>query len=245
LAKSLKHIGNPETADCNIEITPQEIVARAGTIASVTYSGSVWTPPEAPTNIIQIVMGIEDLPLYPCIYYGMPGPHPGQSFGGRIAFRVPQIPGDYRIFGIVAQQYTCIEAMEFDYIPYPERRFQLGRLTVKPPTANISGKVVETFLFGLIKRPSIGAKVSICGIKEAETVDGTYNLADIPLGTYKITVAKTPFETRTKEIVLTEPDKTYTLDFEIPLSKWINLSIVTAPIIVGAVAMKRAGKRYG
>jgi hypothetical protein len=110
-------------------------------------------------------------------------------------------------------------------------------------TANLTGKVTESILFGLIKRPSTGAIVSLNAIKTV-TANGTYTLTNIPLGTYTVTVAKPFFETKTAQISLTEPGKTYTLDFEIPLSRWINMMAITAPIItVGTTIIKLKKKK--
>jgi hypothetical protein len=122
---------------------------------------------------------------------------------------------------------------------------RLEAVTAVTNTANISGKVVESMLFGLVKRPSAGAKVSIDTIQTATTrTDGVYTLTDIPLGKYKVVVSKSYYETRTAEISLTEPGKTYTLDFEIPLSKWVNLGIVTAPIVIAGVAIAARPRKY-
>jgi hypothetical protein len=117
------------------------------------------------------------------------------------------------------------------------------QVTALPPppveTASLTGKVTESILFGLIKRPSTGATVSIDTVKSTTTANGTYSLTDIPLGTYTVTVSKPWFETKVAQISLTEAGKTYTLDFEIPLSKWINTMAITAPIItVGTAVVK-------
>jgi hypothetical protein len=114
------------------------------------------------------------------------------------------------------------------------------------PTANISGTVTESLLFGLIKHPSTGAKVSIDTVKATTTANGTYSLTDIPLGTYTVTVTKPYYETKTAQISLTEAGKTYTLDFEIPLSKWINFAAIGAaatPLIAIVAFLARRRKQ--
>jgi hypothetical protein len=132
----LKHSGNSEGTDCNIELNPQEITANPGASVAVTYSGNVWSQPGCPGCIDQVVVGLEDNP-FPCLYCDIPGLYPGQSFSGALSFAAPQTPGTYRVFGVVASQYTCEDAMEW-YRQHPEIRFQLGTLTVSgalpPPT---------------------------------------------------------------------------------------------------------------
>jgi hypothetical protein len=104
--------------------------------------------------------------------------------------------------------------------------------------ANVSGRVVESLLFGLIKRPSSGAKVSLDSLKFVYTGDdGAYSLADVPLGTYKVSVRKPFFEGKTSEISLTEAGKTYSLDFEIGISKWVNYGVVAGAFVVPLLAL--------
>jgi hypothetical protein len=151
----LKHSGNSGGTDCNIEIKPQEITANPGATVNVTYSGNVWSWPGCPACIDQVVVGLEDNP-FPCLYHGIPGLYPGQSFSGTLSFTAPQTPGTYRILGIVAMQYTCEDAMEW-YRQHPELRFQLGTLTVSgappppaPPKAAVAAlPILAPMVFGL------------------------------------------------------------------------------------------------
>jgi hypothetical protein len=104
-------------------------------------------------------------------------------------------------------------------------------------TANVSGKVVESLFFGLVKRPSSGARVSLDELKFTYAGDdGAYSLADVPLGTYKVSVSKPFFEGKTLEASLTEV-KTYSLDFEIEISKWINYGLVAGMVAVPLLAV--------
>jgi hypothetical protein len=162
-----------------------------------------------------------------------------QPLGVFLAF--PQ-PGTYTIALLAG--YTDPATGTFNITDRKDFTITVTAAAPAPQTANISGKVTESLLFGLIKRPSTGAKVSIDTVKTTSTANGTYSLTDIPLGTYTVTVSKPWFETRTKTISLTEAGKTYTLDFEIPLSKWINMMAITAPIItVGTTIIKLKKRR--
>jgi len=124
--------------DCNIELTPQEVRADPGETVSVAYSGNVWSWPGCPACIDQVVLGVEDEP-FPCVYNGIPGLYPGKTFSGSLSFKAPSTPGTYRMFGIVAMQYTCPDAMQW-YKQHPELRFQLGTLTVRgaPPRPKVT-----------------------------------------------------------------------------------------------------------
>jgi len=126
----MKHEGKSEATDCNIELTPQEVTVGPGETVSVAYSGNVWSWPGCPACIDQVVLGVEDEP-FPCVYNGIPGLYPGKTFSGSLSFKAPSTPGTYRMFGIVAMQYTCPDAMEW-YRRHPELRFQLGTLNVAP-----------------------------------------------------------------------------------------------------------------
>ncbi len=126
----MKHEGKPENTDCNIQLTPQEVTARPGETVSIAYSGNVWSRSGCPGCIDQVVFGVEDEP-FPCVYNGIPGVYPGEAFKGNLTFKAPSTPGTYHIFGVVASQYGCPEAMEW-YRRHPELRFQLGTLTVQP-----------------------------------------------------------------------------------------------------------------
>jgi len=109
---------------------------------------------------------------------------------------------------------------------------------VAEATANISGKVVESLLFGVIKRPSRGARVSLDSLKFTYAGDdGSYSLADVPLGTYRVSASKPFFEGRTLEISLTEVGETYSLNFEIPISKWVNYGIIAGAAAVPLLAL--------
>jgi hypothetical protein len=106
-----------------------------------------------------------------------------------------------------------------------------------PQTANISGKVVESFLFGLIKRPSTGAVVSLDSLMSTQSQAGMYSLTDVPLGSYKVSVSKNWFERKEQNITLSEAGKTYTLDFEIGISKWVNYGVVAGAFVVPLLAL--------
>jgi hypothetical protein len=106
---------------------------------------------------------------------------------------------------------------------------------VEVAKANVSGRVFESYLFGLVKCPSNGATVSI-GVKSTYTRYGEYSLTDIPLGNYMVTVSKRLFEGKTQMINLSEPEKTYTLDFEIPFSRLISGIVLAAVPLATATA---------
>jgi hypothetical protein len=129
----VRHSGDSNSNDANVEISPQEISADPGATVSFGYSGNAWARPGAPSNIIGVVIGVEDKPLS-VVYFGIPGVYPGQSFSGSLSFTAPSEAGKYRIFGIVAAQYTREDAERW-YREHPELRFQLGTLTVEaaPP----------------------------------------------------------------------------------------------------------------
>jgi hypothetical protein len=115
-------------------------------------------------------------------------------------------------------------------------------------TANVSGKVVESLLFGLIKRPSTGAVVSLDSLKSTQSQAGMYSLTDVPLGSYKISVSKSWFERKEQYVTLSEIGKTYSLDFEIGISKWVNYGLaagmVAAPLLaLTALATKKPAKK--
>jgi hypothetical protein len=115
---------------------------------------------------------------------------------------------------------------------------------VAEATANISGKITELLFFGLVKRPSVGAKVSLDSLKFAYTGgDGAYSLADVPLGTYKVSVSKPFFEEKTSEISLTEAGKTYSLDLEIGISKWANYGLATGMVAIPLLALTALAKK--
>jgi hypothetical protein len=103
---------------------------------------------------------------------------------------------------------------------------------VEVPLANISGKVVESYLFGLIKRASTGAKVSLDSLKSVYSQAGMYSLTDVPLGTYTVTASKNFFEEKGKLVTLGEVGKTYTLDFQISVSKLVNYGVVAGAVAV-------------
>jgi hypothetical protein len=161
----------------------------------------------------------------------------GQPLGGYLSF--PQ-EGQY-IVALLAG-YTDPATGAFNITDRKDFTITVTAAVAAPQTANISGVVTESLLFGLIKRPSTGATVSIDTVKTTTTANGAYSLTDIPLGTYKVTVTKPYYETKTAEISLTEAGKTYTLDFEIPLSKWISLTAVATPIIAGTVILSKYRK---
>jgi hypothetical protein len=146
----LKHSGDSEATDCNIEIKPQEITANPGATVNVTYSGNVWSHPGCPACIDQVVIGLEDSPIT-CLYNSIPGLYPGQSFSGTLSFTAPQTPETYRIFVAVAMQYTCNDAMNW-YKQNPGRRFQIGTLTVSgaPKAAAAALPILAPMVFGIV-----------------------------------------------------------------------------------------------
>ena len=129
----MKHVGDPSKTDCNLEINiagqGQQAYVNRGATVTVEYSGQVWSHPGCPGCIDQVVIGLEDEPI-DCIYHGIPGIHPGRKFSGSISFTAPTERGTYRIFGIVAMQYTC-EAAKRWYREHPELRFYLATLGVE------------------------------------------------------------------------------------------------------------------
>jgi hypothetical protein len=125
----VKHSGDPNANDANVEINPQEISANPGATVSVSYSGNAWARPGAPLNLIGVVVGIENTP-FPCVYFGLPGVHPGKTFSGTLTFTAPSELGAYKLYGIVAPVYTREDAERF-YREHPELRFQVGTLTVE------------------------------------------------------------------------------------------------------------------
>jgi hypothetical protein len=119
-----------------------------------------------------------------------------------------------------------------------------ANVEVVPGAATVSGRVVESLLFGLIKRPSSGARVSLDSLKFVYTGgDGAYSLADVPLGTYKVSVSKPFFEGKTSEISLTEAGKTYSLDFEIGISKWVNYGLAAGMVAIPLLALTALAKK--
>jgi hypothetical protein len=114
---------------------------------------------------------------------------------------------------------------------------------VELATANVSGRVVESYLFGLIKRPSTGVRVSLDSLKSVYSQAGMYSLTDVPLGTYKVTASKNWFEKRVQTVTLSEVGKTYTLNFEVPISKWVNYGVVAGVAAVPSLTAVLAKKR--
>jgi len=151
-----------------------------------------------------------------------------------------------------AGKYTvCAVAGYVDFLGnamYPTDRKDVD-VNVEVPTANISGSVVESYLFGLIKLPSTGATVSVDGLKSTQSQNGTYSLTGVPLGSYVVSVSKNWFERREQNVTLSEVGKTYTLDFEIPISKWVNFGLaagmVAVPALLALPALaKKPAKRW-
>jgi len=100
----MRHVGDSSATDCNLEVDVtgqgQEATVGSGETVAITYSGDVWSRPGCPACIDQVVIGVEDEPLF-CVYNGVPGVHPGRSFSGSFAFRMPVEGGAYRIYGFV------------------------------------------------------------------------------------------------------------------------------------------------
>jgi len=129
----LKHEGDPEKTDCNLEVNiaeqGQHANVKVGAAFSISYKGNVWSFPGCPGCIDQVIIGLEDEPLE-CVYHGMPGLHPGRSFSDILTSTAPDVVGTYNIYGFVTMQYTPEDAMA-KYKEQPERRFAVGTITVK------------------------------------------------------------------------------------------------------------------
>jgi hypothetical protein len=131
----VKHIGNKELTDCDLEIliegVAQDASVKPGTEVSIFVRGRVWSRQGCPKCIDQVVIGVEDTPIG-CAYEGIPGLYPGAAFETTFRYRVPE-EGYFRIFGMVDSQIYCYQAMS-DYKAHPEWRFQLGSISsVTPP----------------------------------------------------------------------------------------------------------------
>lgn len=111
-----------------------------GTIL-VSLDYVVWARDGCPGCILQIVVGLDEQPLY-CAYNGGPGRYPGVNGSDIHTITAPKKPGTYHLMWIDAREYSCEDAKHL-YQERPSERKKISTIEVSSEISFISGYVYD------------------------------------------------------------------------------------------------------
>ncbi len=103
---------------------------KPGETIKITIYYEIWNPIDRPEITQQIVIGLEDNPMY-CAYNGIPGIHPGILDHDQVFYEMtaPTEPGTYDIMWLHTMGYTCDDAKNL-YFGLPLLREKIGTIKV-------------------------------------------------------------------------------------------------------------------
>ncbi len=110
------------------------------------------------------------------------------------------------------------------------------------PAGNLYG-----FVHDSEGNPLPAVSVALNSYETATMLDGTFDLANIPVGPYTITCTKTGYKDFSKDITLTEGDNEIDItmkgeeEVEIPWM-WIGIGVGAAAVVGGGIALAKKRK---
>ena len=140
--------------DTDVDGQGQEASIAPGEQVTITFDFTVWRLPTSfPYH--QIVAGIDDEPVFGCLYHGIPPTYPGITLSKTFDF-ISTGSGVFEVSVYRGLQYTCQASLD----RYPAGRVVTATIEVPPtaPEMNVA-MIIGPALVGMVALTQINGKV--------------------------------------------------------------------------------------